>query len=136
MSFFNYNFCKKFKFNEESLACDVIIVAMLFCLLPDSSSYSCTAVINHTQFSNDDNNVIANPVQCQCGQCCSIGYDHITKTRGHFDTLHFRTVFRYNLLQTQMVVGNLQIVFTCRFLVGLMVHIGVNGTFKWYHFPI
>ena len=63
----------------------------------------------------------------------SVGYDHITKTRGQFDTLG---AFQYNLLQPQRGVGNRQIVFTCRFHVGLMVHIGVNGTFKWHHFPI
>ena len=99
MSFFNYNFCKKFKFNEESLACDVIIVAMLFCLLPDSSSYSCTAVINHTQFSNDDNNVIAN--QCSANAVNVVPLVMITLrkledililyTLGQFfDTIYFR----------------------------------------------
>ena len=73
---------------------------MLFCLLPDSSSYSCTAaVINHTQFSNDDNNVIAN--QCSANAVNVVPLVMITLrklenililyTLGQFfDTIYFR----------------------------------------------
>ena len=95
----------------------------LVCYLLDSLFYSCTAVVSrHTQLSNDDNwqcqkrvpmvrsIITSESVVSNRGLICtygwisrhlkqslnwSVGYDHITKTRGQFDTLGqlFNTIY-------------------------------------------